>query len=159
MWYFRNSVRVNQGKNPLTIEEAFDNFSKGISVYGPYWDHVMSYWKESLEKPEKVFVLKYEDMKEQPTIYLKKLAEFLECPFSREEEVKGVINDILRLYSFENLSNLEVNKNGKILMLVNKAALFRRGEAENWKNHLTAEMSETLDRITEEKFHNVGLKF
>ncbi|KAB1207036.1 Cytosolic sulfotransferase 6 [Morella rubra] len=97
-------------------------------------------------------------MKEQPTICLKKLAEFLECAFSPEEEVKGVVNDILRLCSFENLSNLEVNKNGKYLM-ANKAALFRRGEVGDWKNHLTAEMSETLDRITEEKFHSVGLKF
>ncbi|KAB1212354.1 Cytosolic sulfotransferase 11 [Morella rubra] len=112
MWHFRNSTRVNQGMNPSTIKD-FDNFSKGISPYGPYWDHVTSYWKESLEKSEKVFFLKYEKMKEQPTIYLKKLAEFLECAFSPEEE-------------------------GKILM-VNKAALFRRGEVGDWMNHLTAE--------------------
>ncbi|KAB1202570.1 Cytosolic sulfotransferase 11 [Morella rubra] len=157
MWHFRNSTRVNQGMNPSTIEQDFDNFSKGISPYGPYWDHVMSYWKESLEKSEKVFVLEYEKMKEQPTIHLKKLAEFLECAFSPEEEEKGVLNDILKLCSFENLSNLEVNKGGKILM-VNKAALFHRGEVGDWMNHLTPEMSETLDRITEEKFHSIGLK-
>ena len=74
------------------------------------WDHVLSYWKDNLEKPQKVFFLKYEEMKEQPTIHLKQLAEFLGCSFSPEEEAKGIVNDIINLCSFNNLSNLEVNK-------------------------------------------------
>ncbi|KAB1219441.1 Cytosolic sulfotransferase 5 [Morella rubra] len=156
IWHFRNKIRANLGKDASTIEQDFDNFSKGISSFGSYWDHVVSYWKESLENPEKIFFLKYEEMKEQPTIFLKRLAEFLECPFSPEEEVKGAINDISRLCSFENLSNLDVNKSGKVMM-ADKSTYFRLGKVGDWMNYLTVEMSETLDRITKEKFHSIGL--
>lgn len=40
--------------------------------------------RESLRRPEKVLSLKYEDMMKDPIGNLKKLAEFSECPFSKE---------------------------------------------------------------------------
>ncbi|XVF85757.1 hypothetical protein PTKIN_Ptkin17bG0142900 [Pterospermum kingtungense] len=67
----------------------------------------------SLEKPQRVLFLKYEEMKKQPKAQLMRLARFVGCPFSLEEETSGVVDDILELCSFDNLSNLEVNKNGK----------------------------------------------
>ena len=36
---------------------------------------------------------------------------------------------------------------------------FRKGEIGDWKNHLTAEMVDGLDRIIEEKFTGSGLTF
>ncbi|KAB1205379.1 Cytosolic sulfotransferase 6 [Morella rubra] len=142
-----------------SLEEAFDMFWRGVSPFGPYWDHVSGYWKESLENPHKVLFLKYEDMKEQPTTNLRRLAEFLGCPFSPEEEAKGIVNDISTLCSFDNLSNQEVNKRGKGLYGEANEVYFRRGEVGDWVNYLTVEMTEKLDRITEEKFHSTGLKF
>lgn len=44
--------------------------------------------------------------------YVKKLAEFVEHPFSIEEERDGVVQKIIELCSFDNLKNLEVNKFG-----------------------------------------------
>ncbi|PPD97788.1 hypothetical protein GOBAR_DD05187 [Gossypium barbadense] len=29
-----------------SLEVAFDKFTKGVSVYEPFWDHVLGYWKE-----------------------------------------------------------------------------------------------------------------
>ena len=49
--------------------------------------------------------LKYET-KIRTNFYLKEIAKFLECPFSKDEEFKGVDPDILNLCSFEKLSNL-----------------------------------------------------
>ncbi|CBI27337.3 unnamed protein product, partial [Vitis vinifera] len=66
---------------------------------------------------------------------------------------------ILQLCSFENLSNLEVNKNGKLSSGEEHSAFFRRGEVGDWVNYLTAEMLDRLDHITEEKLHGSGLKF
>ena len=160
LWHFINTNRLRQeSKSPISLEEAFDKFCKGVSFCGPYWDHVLGYWKESLEKPQRVLFLKYEDMKEQPYAHLKRLAEFLGCPLSPEEEAKGVGNDILRLCSFDNLRDLEVNKSGKLSSGEDNGSYFRRGEVGDWMNHLTAEMIEKIDRITEEKFHGTGLKF
>ena len=80
-------------------------------------------------------------MKEQPILQLKRLADFIGCPFSLEEEAKGdVVEYTLRLCSFETLSNLEMNKNGKLSTGQEKNAFFQRGEVGNWINYLTAEM-------------------
>ncbi|KAG6711317.1 hypothetical protein I3842_05G046200 [Carya illinoinensis] len=133
-------------------------FCQGVSSFGSYWDHVLSYWKESLEKPQKILCLRYEELKEQPTTHLKKIAKFLECPFSSEEETKGMINDISRLCSFDYLSKLEVNKSGTTHNMKTES-LFRLGEVGDWVNYLTPQMSKKLDDIFKEKFHGTGLTF
>ncbi|KAB1205380.1 Cytosolic sulfotransferase 5 [Morella rubra] len=158
LWLFVNrawSTRSIIG----SLDEAFDMFARGVSPFGPYWDHVLGYWKKSQENPQKVLFLKYEDMKKQPTSNLRRLADFVGCPFSPEEEAKGIVNDISTLCSFDNLKNQEVNKNGKGMFSEANEAYFRRGEIGDCVNYLTEEMIEKLDRITDEKFHGSGLKF
>lgn len=158
LWHFTNKLRINyKGENSL--EETLEKFCRGVSLYGPFWDHVLGYWKESLEKPERVLFLKYEEIKEQPKAQLMRLAQFLGCPFSSEEETSGVVDDILKLCSFDNLSKLEVNKTGKLASGEEYKAFFRRGEVGDAKNHLTPEMMEKLDKMTEEKLHGSGLAF
>ncbi|KAG2705337.1 hypothetical protein I3760_05G048200, partial [Carya illinoinensis] len=88
-----------------------------------------------------------------------KLAEFLGCSFSPEEDAKGVVNNISRLCSSKNLSNLEVNKSGVCRRGVKYAAFFHRGEVEGWVNYFTPQLVEKLDRTIKEKFHSIGLKF
>ncbi|KAF5757897.1 putative quercetin-3-sulfate 4'-sulfotransferase [Helianthus annuus] len=95
------------------FEESFDEFCEGISWYGPYWDHIWEYWKVSLLRPETILSLKYEDMKKDPTSNVKRLAKFIGFPFTIEEEKASVIENIIKLCSFEKLSNLEVNKSEK----------------------------------------------
>ncbi|KAL6190191.1 hypothetical protein ACLB2K_036589 [Fragaria x ananassa] len=99
-----------------------------MNGYGPFWDHVLGYWKESLVRPETVFFVKYEEIKEKPDLHLRRLAEFLGCPFSPEEEAQGVVDNILKLCSFETLSNLDVNKNGRLSTGVENGAFFRQRE-------------------------------
>ncbi|XP_059448399.1 cytosolic sulfotransferase 5-like [Corylus avellana] len=159
-WHFCNRLRpMSTSTGALSLEDAFDMFCRGSSGFGPYWDHVLGYWKESIEKPEKVLFLKYEEMKEQPIANMRRLADFLGWPFSPEEEAKGVVNDISKLCSFNNMRNLEVNKSGKGSLGQENNIYFRRGQVGDWMNYLTAEMIKKLDRITEEKFHGTGLRF
>lgn len=112
-----------------------------------------------MKNPDKVFFLKYEDMKDEPVVHLRKLAEFLGCPFSSEEEKDEVLEGIVELCSFDNLSNLKVNKVGKLPSGEDYSVFFRKGEVGDWKNHLTSEMVERLDRICKEKFEGSGLTF
>ncbi|CAI8608599.1 unnamed protein product [Vicia faba] len=158
LWHFGNKL-VPQSSEVLSLEDAFKSFCKGVSLYGPFWEHVLGYWKKSLESSEKVMFLKYEEMKMKPDFYLKEIAKFLECPFSKEEESKGVVDDILNLCSFENLSNLEVNKTGKMSYGVENKVYFRLGQVGDWKNLLTIEMIEHINTITENKFVKHGLNF
>lgn len=158
LWHFTNNIRLHH-KDPNSIEEMLDLFCKGVNTYGPFWNHVLDYWKQSIEKPNKVLFLMYEEMKAQPKLQLKRLAEFLECPFSIEEENSGVVDEILRMCSFENLSNLEVNTKGKVSLGVENKMFFRRGEVGDWKNYFTIEMSEKLNHVIEQKFQGSGLTF
>ncbi|RZC86387.1 hypothetical protein C5167_030467 [Papaver somniferum] len=115
---------------PLLIEDAFKFFCDGVSEFGPYWDHVLGYWKASLEKPRKLLFLKYKDLKKEPEPQLKNLAEFLGYGFSEEEESQGVIKDILSLCSFQHLKNLDVNKNGMAFSnFVANKDFFSKGES------------------------------
>ena len=123
---------------------AFEHFAKGFSGHGPYWDHVLGYWKARLEWPHRVLLLRYEDLQTEPIVHVKTLAEFMGQPFSLEDDQEGVVHKMIKLCSFENLSNLEVNKIGTLAASPTRVrandVYFRRGKAGDWKNHLTTEM-------------------
>ncbi|PSS24373.1 Cytosolic sulfotransferase [Actinidia chinensis var. chinensis] len=103
--------------------------------------------------------LRYEDLKDNPILHMKRLAEFIGVPFSVEEEKEGLIEEILRLCSINNLRELDVNKTGKTGSLLVNKTLFRKGEVGDWVNYLTPEMVERLDKIIKEKMDGFGLTF
>ncbi|KAL2326316.1 hypothetical protein Fmac_025374 [Flemingia macrophylla] len=103
----------------ITMEDGFESYCKGIIAFGPWWNHMLCYWKESIDRPNKVLFLKYEDLKDDANFHVKRVAEFLGCPFTQDEENSGVIESIIKLTSFEKLKYLEVNKSGRIGMSVN----------------------------------------
>ncbi|KAF7827938.1 cytosolic sulfotransferase 12-like [Senna tora] len=158
LWHFANKIRPKTW-GTLSLEEALDKFCRGVSPHGPFWNHVLEYWLESLKRPDKIKFLKYEDMKDQPATNLKILAHFIGHSFSQEEEVGGVIDDILSICCFENLSNLKVNKEGKLPFGMETSAFFRKGQVGDSVNYLSSEIIEKFDSITQEKLGPHGLKF
>ncbi|OVA12655.1 Sulfotransferase domain [Macleaya cordata] len=168
LWHFLNkrslakrTIDATNDHTPaqLPLEEALDLFCNGVSMFGPFWDHVLGYWKASLERPETMLFLKYEDIKKHPKSHLKRLAEFLGHPFSVEEESEGVMEEILSLCSFEHLRNLDVNKYGQGTLSFGNKIFFRKAEVGDWKNYFTPAMAERLDCIIEEKLRGSGLVF
>ncbi|RDX69173.1 Cytosolic sulfotransferase 15, partial [Mucuna pruriens] len=144
----------------LTLEEAFEMYCKGIIDYGPWWSHMLGYWNESIARPNKVMFLKYEDLKEDVIFHVKKIAEFLGCPFTEEEKSIGVIESIIKLCSFEKMKDLEVNKSGIIGKGgIEKKYFFRKGEMGDWVNYFSPHMIEKLSKIIEEKLSGSGLSF
>ncbi|MED6120204.1 hypothetical protein PIB30_018795 [Stylosanthes scabra] len=107
--------------------------------------------------------LRYEQMKLHPTMALKELGEFIGCPFSKQELDNGMVDDILKLCSFDNLSNLEVNKPGTMSMVgglpVENKSFFRRGKIGDSNNFLTPEMVEKINNITEKKLSQHAVRF
>ncbi|KAE9456105.1 hypothetical protein C3L33_11988, partial [Rhododendron williamsianum] len=154
LWYHMAKMR-SKDLPPLSLEEAFKLFSKGLSGFGPFWDHVLGYWNASMECPQRFFFLRYEELKKETLINVRRLAEFLGQPFSMEEERDRVVEEIIELCSFKRLSNLEVNKNGPLNAFAKNDIFFRKGEVGDWSNHLTTQMAESLDQITNEKLHGI----
>ncbi|WRX28408.1 Sulfotransferase domain - like 10 [Theobroma cacao] len=110
----------------------------------------------SLRRPVKILVLRYEDLKKDPKVQVKKPASFLGRPFAKEEEV----DKVLWRCSLERLKNLEVNQNGVDPWLgINYKFHFRRGIVGDWENNITEEMKEKLDQVTRMKFEGSGLDF
>ncbi|XP_027082389.1 flavonol 3-sulfotransferase-like [Coffea arabica] len=152
-------VRFLESAKALPIDEAFELFCKGICPLGPFWDHAEGYWNASLNDVQKVLFLKYEDLKIDATSHVKKLAEFLGFPFSPEEDENGVVEEIVRLCSLENLRNLEGNKNGGVNTPATKfkaSSFFRKGKVGDWTNFVIHSMAERYKKIMEEKLGNVA---
>ncbi|XP_073002071.1 cytosolic sulfotransferase 5-like [Typha latifolia] len=156
-WHFINKLRVNANMEPNSLEETTELFCNGVRNFGCLWDHVLGYWKNHLQRPHQVLFLTYEGLSEDPCGNLKKLAEFLGCPFSVDEEKGGVLNGILKLCGFDNLKGLAVRNNGRTEIgefAIQNSVFFRHGEVKDWVNHLTPEMARRIDEITENKFRD-----
>ncbi|KAI7757351.1 hypothetical protein M8C21_014165 [Ambrosia artemisiifolia] len=156
LFHFTNKLR-DKSRCQMAFDEAFEMFSKGIMPYGPYWDHVKGYYNFSLEHQKNILYLTYEDMKEDTVNRVKHIAEFLGYPFTKDEEARGVVGEIVRLCGFKSLS--EVNKHGDFREGVPNDAFFREGKVGDWRNHLTDEMTKVLTQITEQKFHGMDISF
>ncbi|XP_065867773.1 cytosolic sulfotransferase 15-like [Euphorbia lathyris] len=143
----------------MPMDEFFEVYFEGVVSFGPYWDHVLGYWKESLEKPNKVLFLKYEDMKEDTVSCLKRIAEFIGHPFSEEEDRNSVVEEMVELCSLRKLKNLEVNKNGTYMGKSPNKAFFRKGEVGKWVDYLSPSKKQHLENVMEEKLRGSGLSF
>ncbi|KAJ3696517.1 hypothetical protein LUZ61_000222 [Rhynchospora tenuis] len=91
---------------------AFESFCEGRVLSDPFWEHVLEYYTKSLCNPEKILILKYEEMLECPIDRVMRLANFIGCPFSQDELKNGLVEKIVEFCSFDKLKDLDINKNG-----------------------------------------------
>ncbi|KAL5803646.1 hypothetical protein ACOSQ4_031951 [Xanthoceras sorbifolium] len=151
-WHFALKTQDQAITEPISLDDAFEMLCQGVQCYGPIWDHMLWYWKASLEKPDKILLLKYEDLQEDIISCLQKLADFLGCPFTVEEETRGMIEELSKFSSFDNMKNLEVNQSGRLTSIpIEKELFFRKGKVGDWINHLSPSMSKLLEKVMEEK--------
>ncbi|RLN03163.1 cytosolic sulfotransferase 5-like [Panicum miliaceum] len=78
--------------------------------------------------------------------------EFIVAPFTGGEESGGIVQEVVKLCSFENLKKLPVNSSGVTDPIGGLAV-------GDWENYMTEEMAKKLDRIVEEKLGGCGLTF
>ncbi|XP_060215241.1 cytosolic sulfotransferase 5-like [Lycium barbarum] len=152
MWHFFNNMK--RVENFFPLEKVVECFCNGVHPYGPFFEHVLEYWEESKQRPQKILFLKYEDLKIDPKKEVEKIALFLGKPFGNEEDLEKV----LWRCSLERLKSLEVNKSGSLLTNVPNSSFFRKGVVGDWKNYLTPEMEEKLEKITSMKLQGSGLE-
>ncbi|KAM6561876.1 hypothetical protein CsatB_021874 [Cannabis sativa] len=134
-------IVTNNKEGFSSMEECVDMFCRGESVFGPFWDHVLGFWKASLEKRDKVLFLKYEEMKEDNIGQAKRVAEFVGIPFSKEEEKNGIIEQVLLMNKLKEDDHDHDHEVG------------------DWMNHLTPSMVKCVNNIMKEKLCGSGLSF
>ncbi|CDY61953.1 BnaC04g54880D [Brassica napus] len=129
-WLFGNAIlKTEQTRSDL--QSKFESFCNGTIYYGPFWEHLLSYWLRILEDPKHVL-------------------------FMRRRELTCV-RGLGALLSLGNLRSLEVKKTGK-RNDVNHKDYGNKGEVGDSKNYLTTEMEKKIDMIIQEKLQGSGLK-
>ncbi|KAJ1271950.1 hypothetical protein BS78_06G165500 [Paspalum vaginatum] len=159
-WHFINKFRARAGMDPLSAESAAELFCDGMSGFGPYWDHVLGYWRAYLAHPEQVLFFRYEEMQRDPAAHVRRLAEFVGLPFGAGREEDAVVDAIVSLCSFKHMSGLKATKGGMTDTssgALENNSFFRRGMVGDWANHLTPETARRIDGITKAKFKGSGL--
>ncbi|CAN6312668.1 unnamed protein product [Urochloa humidicola] len=159
LWHYYLKVRPDEA-DLTPFNELYESFCQGETIFGPWWDNVLGYWKASKDMPARVLFLKYEDMLEDTGSSVKELAQFLGCPFPEEGEEAGLtVEEIVKLCSFGELKNLEVNKSGKhgLLRKHSSSSYFRKGVAGDWREHMTQEMADRINAIAREKLRGSDL--
>uniref|UniRef100_A0ACD5VD03 Uncharacterized protein n=1 Tax=Avena sativa TaxID=4498 RepID=A0ACD5VD03_AVESA len=157
MWHYLRTVHPE-----LSLQDTLDSVCDGASRCGPFWDHALGYWRASTASPDsRVLFLRYEELLRDPASNVKRLAQFVGQPFSPAEEEAGVLADVVRLCSLDNLRSLDVNKTGIVgpLLKTPRKALFRKGVAGDWVNHMTPEMARRMDDVVADKLGHTGLDF
>ncbi|GJN05981.1 hypothetical protein PR202_ga23662 [Eleusine coracana subsp. coracana] len=156
LWHYMRRLTPD-----LPFQDLFDAACDGTTPYGPFWDHFLGYRGASIAWPDNVLFMFYEEMLRDPVQSVRRLACFVGQPFSAAEEEPGVVRDVLELCSLENLRSMEPNKTGYMNphFKFPREALFRKGIAGDWKNHMTMEMARRMDEIIAHKFHHTGLTF
>ncbi|XP_074271911.1 cytosolic sulfotransferase 5-like [Silene latifolia] len=161
LWFFQTKAMklMDENFNSPSMEDYFEDFCNGLVPHGPFFEHINGYWDRSLEDPNKVLFLKYEDLKDDPRSHVKRLAEFIGMPFSSEEENEGVLDGIIEFCSIKNLKELEVNKNGVLSKYFEKSSFFRNGNVGDWAQYFTPSMVKKMNELIEQKFVSNGLFF
>ncbi|KMZ76265.1 Aryl sulfotransferase [Zostera marina] len=144
-WKFFNDIWSENVPKNLDLEKCVELFASGISYCGPEWVHRAEY-TNALSTNSNLLLLSYEEMMEKPVENVKKMADFMGCRFTDDEVKLGIVDEIVKLCSFDNLKKQQVNKIGRSYSKMNNKHFFRKGEVNDWANHLTPEMVINLDK-------------
>ncbi len=132
----------------------FENFVSGKTVFGDFFDHVLSWWHH--KEDDNILFLFYEDMKKDLKAAVSRVARFIEVDVSDVQ-----ISEIAAMTTFDSMKNDNTANYSWDLLQLNPGStpFMRKGEVGDWKNHLTKEQSTQIDKICKERLQDTGLVF
>eukprot|EP00013_Stygamoeba_regulata_P030021 CAMPEP_0177665268 /NCGR_PEP_ID=MMETSP0447-20121125/20962_1 /TAXON_ID=0 /ORGANISM="Stygamoeba regulata, Strain BSH-02190019" /LENGTH=290 /DNA_ID=CAMNT_0019171347 /DNA_START=77 /DNA_END=949 /DNA_ORIENTATION=- len=134
------------------FEHFFELFLSGQVESGPWADHVLSYWKESLTNSN-VLYLFYEEMLDDPAAAVRSIADFIGVDAS-EETVKSVVeNSSFTAMKSDPRSNYSWADSRRHQ---DRPGFFRKGKAGDWTNHMSDEMVKRFSELIEEPLRAQG---
>ena len=148
--YFHNQSKLGYEGS---WEEHFELFMNSDVGFGPYFEHVLPWWRAS-QNDGHILFLKYEDMKLDHAGHVAKIASFLE-----READSQLIDKVVALSGFQFMKSNEVTSFDWIPQKEDKPKHFRKGDIGDWKNYFSAEQSQQMDALVRKKMKGSGLHF
>ncbi|KAM7359796.1 sulfotransferase 2 isoform 1-T2 [Cochliomyia hominivorax] len=148
------------------FEEFLDLFINEQSPIGSYWKHVLPFWKHSTDS--NVLFLKYEDMKRDLPAVIRKCANFLKIDYQITDEDMKRICEHLKFDKMQSnpavnlepiLSQIDATDKNDGTTEKEESKFIRKGQIGDWKNYISAEMSERFDEWIVMNSRGSGLTF
>ncbi|KAH9525698.1 Sulfotransferase 1E1 [Bulinus truncatus] len=124
-------------------DSFFPLFLNGNLPYNSWFEHTESWLKVIKSGKHNIHLVFYEDFQTDFKKACKKLADFLEVPYSSEH--------IDAVYKETSFLNMKQNKEDLVLSLSKDGTspIYRKGEVGDWQNWFTADQIEQIDQEME----------
>jgi len=150
-YYYHNLLIPGHGYTG-TFQQFLQFFKSGFTVFGSYWQHLLGGWKLR-NHPNLKFVW-YEDMKVNQIGIIEDLCSFLQHPLSAEQ-----VETLADHVKFNNMKkNPNTNPTAGVELPPGQQGFIRKGEVGDWRNHFSAEQSESWDEWIKDQITGTGLE-
>jgi len=124
----------------------FDLYMEGNVEYGCFLDYHLSWYKAIRENPSHpIFIVRFENMKEDLPREIRAMAKFLEADLSDE-----MVDSIAKAAGFDSMQNTYSGLSKKLM---------RKGQVGDWKNWLTVAQSEQIDSDIDKKLRHTEFRY
>lgn len=129
------------------FEEFVELFVTGKAECGSFFDHTLEWYAASLQDPDSVLFLKYEDMVDDPRKAIAEVAEFI-----------GVGQDPELLEKTAQSTSMKfIKANAEAVGIY--AGNVRKGGYGNWRNKFSDKSSALFDKVYKQQMSGTGLTF
>uniref|UniRef100_A0A0N5A6K8 Sulfotransfer_1 domain-containing protein n=1 Tax=Parastrongyloides trichosuri TaxID=131310 RepID=A0A0N5A6K8_PARTI len=130
----------------------FDLFMKGQNEYGCYFEYLKG-WLQHL-KDDNVLFIKYEDMCKDLESYVKKIGNFIGGnavdSINDEEKLKHIVDN-------SKIENMQKGVPQIVIETTMNPKFFRKGGSRDWKNYMSREQSDMVDKKFNEYFKDTDV--
>ncbi|CAK9303303.1 unnamed protein product [Gordionus sp. m RMFG-2023] len=152
-YFHHHKIASFLGNYKGSWDEFLHLFSHGKLVYGSWFHHVAKYWEESINNPDKILFLKYEDMKRDLEKEVRKILGFLNMEITPER-----LNLLIDHCSFESMKNNNM-VNREVLPIkvfdFSHTKFMRKGIIGDWKNYFDETQNVEFERIYQQKMKKI----
>ncbi|XP_070073995.1 luciferin sulfotransferase-like [Drosophila takahashii] len=138
------------------LDEFVDHFIGDKIFYASYWEHIIDFYRMRNEK--NVFFVTYEEMSRDLEDVVKRLSRFLDCKDLSGSEMEKLLNFL----SFENLKGSKfgnpTSNIKKLRKTTNDFNFMRRGIVGSYKDELSPEQQDKIDKWTQSYLKEYGIQ-
>jgi len=143
-----------QAMTNVSQEEFAKVYMSGYCPLADIVEWYLSWWNR--RNDPNVFIVTYEETKNDPVNTVKRLAKFLNKEVSEEK-----IKQIIEFTSVENMRKIGAFELDKLMLAVNhevKESFIRKGKVGSWKEDLSPELNAKMDKYIQPLI-DAGIKF